>query len=148
MSTDYDLLIRNGMIYDGSGNPPVAGDVAINGETIAAIGQLRDARGRAEVDAQGLAVAGAGRALEPSLPDRQLLLLALRCLALLLLALALAGPVLKPLGSVPGSAGTAAAISEGERKIPEPTTPPMTIMTTSQRVRIRGRLSFVLSTVG
>ena len=57
MSTEYDLLIRNGMIYDGSGRPPVAGDIAVNGATIAAIGQLRDSRGRAEVDAEGLAVA-------------------------------------------------------------------------------------------
>jgi N-acyl-D-amino-acid deacylase len=57
MSTDYDFIIRNGMIYDGSGTPPVAGDIAVNGETIAAIGQLRGLRSRAELDAQGLAVA-------------------------------------------------------------------------------------------
>jgi N-acyl-D-amino-acid deacylase len=57
MSTEYDLLIRNGMIYDGSGRPPVTGDIAVNGATIAAIGQLRGARGRLELDAQGLAVA-------------------------------------------------------------------------------------------
>src|SRR5579862_1758943 len=41
---------------------------------------------------------------------QELLLLLLRCLALLLLALALAGPVIKPLGNLPGSAGTAAVI--------------------------------------
>ena len=57
MNTEYDLLIRNGTIYEGSGQPPVAGDIAVNGQTIAAIGQLPGARGRAEVDAQGLAVA-------------------------------------------------------------------------------------------
>ena len=57
MSADYDLLIRNGTIYDGCGRPPVAGDIAVNGETIAAIGQLRGSRGRAELDARGLAVA-------------------------------------------------------------------------------------------
>ena len=57
MSTEYDLIIRNGTIYDGSGRPPVTGDIAVNGETIAAIGQLRGSRGRAELDAQGLAVA-------------------------------------------------------------------------------------------
>jgi N-acyl-D-amino-acid deacylase len=57
MSTEYDLLIRNGTIYDGSGGPPMTGDIAINGETIAAIGPLRNARGKAELDAQGLAVA-------------------------------------------------------------------------------------------
>jgi N-acyl-D-amino-acid deacylase len=57
MSAEFDLIIRNGTIYDGSGRPPVNGDVAINGETIAAIGQSLSARGRAETDAQGLAVA-------------------------------------------------------------------------------------------
>ena len=57
MSTDYDIIIRNGMIYDGSGQPPMTGDIALNGEAIAAIGQLRNARGRAELDASGLAVA-------------------------------------------------------------------------------------------
>jgi N-acyl-D-amino-acid deacylase len=45
------------MIYDGSGRPPVAGDIAVNGETIAAIGRLQGARGQVELDAQGLAVA-------------------------------------------------------------------------------------------
>jgi len=57
MSPDYDLIIRNGTIYDGSGRPPVRGDVAVNGEAIAAIGSLRGSRGRRELDAQGLAVA-------------------------------------------------------------------------------------------
>jgi N-acyl-D-amino-acid deacylase len=56
MSADYDLIIRNGTIYDGSGGPPVTGDVAVNGEAIAAIGPLRTSRGRGELDAQGLAV--------------------------------------------------------------------------------------------
>ena len=41
----YDLVIRNGMIYDGSGSAPVKGDVAIRGRRIAAIGQI----GRAHV---------------------------------------------------------------------------------------------------
>lgn len=53
----YDCIIRNGTIYDGSGSPPITGDVAINGETIAAVGNLGDARGRQEIDASGLAVA-------------------------------------------------------------------------------------------
>jgi len=57
MHTEYDLLIRNGTIYDGSGGPPVNGDLAVNGQTIAAIGPLANARGRAELDAGGLAVA-------------------------------------------------------------------------------------------
>src|SRR5207244_9800797 len=57
MAVNYDLLIRNGTIYDGSGRAPVVGDVAINGDTIAAVGKLTDARGKTELDAKGLAVA-------------------------------------------------------------------------------------------
>ncbi len=53
----YDVVIRNGRIYDGSGGPPVLGDVAIRGDKIAAIGPLHKARGRTEIDAKGLAVA-------------------------------------------------------------------------------------------
>ncbi len=54
---DYDLIIRNGEIYDGLGGRPYRGDVAINGDRIAAVGRLPDAHGRAEIDAGGLAVA-------------------------------------------------------------------------------------------
>lgn len=57
MKTHYDVLIRNGTIYDGSGKAPIVGDVAINRDTVAAIGTLTNARGRIEIDAQGLAVA-------------------------------------------------------------------------------------------
>src|SRR5207237_9507630 len=53
----YDILIRNGTLYDGSGQTPVVGDLAINGDTIAAMGRLGDAKGRAEINARGLAVA-------------------------------------------------------------------------------------------
>src|SRR6266545_4074489 len=56
-AADYDLIIRHGAIHDGSGNPPVVGDVAINGDRIAAIGKLDNARGKTEIDANGLAVA-------------------------------------------------------------------------------------------
>jgi N-acyl-D-amino-acid deacylase len=53
----YDVVIRHGTIYDGTGSPGRAGDVAIRGDTIAAIGQLGRARGKQEIDATGLAVA-------------------------------------------------------------------------------------------
>jgi len=53
----YDVLIRNGMIYDGSGKTPFKGDVAISGDRIVAIGRLKHARGKTEIDAHGLAVA-------------------------------------------------------------------------------------------
>ncbi|HEX9895243.1 MAG TPA: D-aminoacylase [Gemmatimonadales bacterium] len=53
----YDVLIKGGTVYDGSGQPGVRADVAIQGDTIAAIGDLPRARGRSTVDATGLAVA-------------------------------------------------------------------------------------------
>ncbi len=53
----YDVILRNGTLYDGSGAPPVVGDLALNGQTIAALGQLKGARGRQEMDVSGLAVA-------------------------------------------------------------------------------------------
>src|SRR6266436_6596408 len=56
-AADYDVLIRNGLIYDGSGKAPFKGDVAVKGDTIAAVGQLRGARGKTELDGKGLAVA-------------------------------------------------------------------------------------------
>jgi len=54
---DYDLLIRNGHIIDGTGNPWYAGDVAVNGERIAAIGDLTQAHAKREIDATGRIVA-------------------------------------------------------------------------------------------
>ncbi|MBC2838136.1 D-aminoacylase [Robiginitalea sp. SC105] len=53
----YDVLIRNGQIADGSGSPAYIGSVGINADTIAAIGDLGDARGLTEIDATGLVVA-------------------------------------------------------------------------------------------
>ncbi|WP_207506322.1 N-acyl-D-amino-acid deacylase family protein [Telluribacter humicola] len=53
----YDLLIRNGTVYDGLGGTPYVADVAIQGDRIAAIGKLKKARAREIVDAGGLAVA-------------------------------------------------------------------------------------------
>jgi N-acyl-D-amino-acid deacylase len=52
----YDVVIRNGTVYDGSGAAPVTGDVAIKGDRIVAIGTVAG-RGAREVDAKGLAVA-------------------------------------------------------------------------------------------
>ncbi len=49
----YDLIIRNGHIIDGTGNPWYAADVAISGDRIAAIGDLHDAHAKREIDAQG-----------------------------------------------------------------------------------------------
>lgn len=52
----YDVLIRNGQIIDGSGIPSYKGDVGINADTIAVVGDLKNAKGRTEIDAEGLAV--------------------------------------------------------------------------------------------
>jgi len=54
---EYDVVIRGGTVYDGSGEPPVISDVAIAGDTVAAIGDLSDADGAVEIDASGMAVA-------------------------------------------------------------------------------------------
>jgi len=56
-SADYDVIIRNGTVYDGSGSQPVTADVAIDDDRIAAIGSLDDMRGKLEIDAEGMAVA-------------------------------------------------------------------------------------------
>ena len=54
---EYDVLIRGGTIYDGSGAAPFVGDVGIVGETVEALGDLSGATAETVVDAQGLAVA-------------------------------------------------------------------------------------------
>ncbi|MFK7978247.1 MAG: amidohydrolase family protein [Halioglobus sp.] len=48
----YDIVIRGGKVYDGSGDTPVLADVAIDGEKIAKIGKI-EASGREEIDATG-----------------------------------------------------------------------------------------------
>ncbi|MEP6571446.1 MAG: D-aminoacylase [Gemmatimonadota bacterium] len=53
----YDVIIRHGNIYDGSGKPPVEEDIAISADTIAAIGDLGGAFAKTDIDAHGLAVA-------------------------------------------------------------------------------------------
>src|SRR5215213_4664858 len=50
-----DLVLRNGTIVDGTGAPPVRGDVAVTGDTITAVGEV-DEQGSREVDADGLLV--------------------------------------------------------------------------------------------
>ena len=52
----YDLVVRNAMVYDGSGMPPYRGEVAIRDGRIVKVGRVPEA-GRVEVDAGGRAVA-------------------------------------------------------------------------------------------
>ncbi len=54
---EYDIILKNGMIYDGSGKEPYKGDVAIRGDKIVGVGKLEDAKGKQEIDVKGLAVA-------------------------------------------------------------------------------------------
>lgn len=55
--TRFDTIIRQGTVYDGSGNKPFVADIGINADTIAAIGNLSDAVAKTEINAKGLAVA-------------------------------------------------------------------------------------------
>lgn len=53
----YDVVIRGGTVYDGTGKAGVVTDVAIQADTIAFVGDLSAAVGKKEIDAKGLAVA-------------------------------------------------------------------------------------------
>jgi N-acyl-D-amino-acid deacylase len=53
----YDLVLKNGWIVDGSGNPRYRGDVALRGDRIAAVGFLGGAVARETLDVRGLVVA-------------------------------------------------------------------------------------------
>jgi len=54
---EYDVILRGGTLYDGTGAAPVTGDLAIDGDRIVAMGDLGRARGLSEIDVTGLAVA-------------------------------------------------------------------------------------------
>lgn len=53
---EYDLLITNAKVYDGLGGSAIDGSVAINADTIVAIGEIKNAKGKQEIDAKGMAV--------------------------------------------------------------------------------------------
>ena len=53
----YDLIVRNGTVYDGSGAPGRRADVGVSGDRVSALGDLSAARAPVEIDARGLAVA-------------------------------------------------------------------------------------------
>jgi len=54
---EYDIIIRNGRVVDGSGRAAFNADVAIRGDRIARIGNLRGAKAKRVIDAGGLVVA-------------------------------------------------------------------------------------------
>jgi N-acyl-D-amino-acid deacylase len=55
-ASDYDVIIKNGHIIDGSGNPWVSGDIGIRNDRIVTIGKLDDAHAKRTIDATGLVV--------------------------------------------------------------------------------------------
>jgi len=56
-AAEYDVLIRNGTVYDGTGAAPLVADIGIEGDRIVAVGELGDAEAVRIIDASGLAVA-------------------------------------------------------------------------------------------
>ena len=54
---ESDLVLRNGLIFDGRGGDPFTGDVAIDGDKITALGILDKIKGRLELDVSGLVIA-------------------------------------------------------------------------------------------
>ena len=56
-SATYEVVLRGGTVYDGSGAAPFTADVAIAGDSIATMGPRLPGRGRSEIDVSGLAIA-------------------------------------------------------------------------------------------
>src|SRR5580765_163681 len=56
-SQSFDIIIKGGTVYDGTGGPPLKADVGIKGDRVVAIGNLGRAMAPTIVDARGLAVA-------------------------------------------------------------------------------------------
>ena len=54
---EFDVLIRNGTVYDGTGSEGRVADVALQGDRIAGVGDFHQAKARLTIDARGLAVA-------------------------------------------------------------------------------------------
>ncbi|HEY2648061.1 MAG TPA: D-aminoacylase [Puia sp.] len=56
LTRTYDTIIRDGLIYDGNGGEPYQGDIAIDADTIAFIGDLKNSRSNNEINAEGKAI--------------------------------------------------------------------------------------------
>ncbi len=57
VAQSYDVLLKNGTVYDGTGGKPRVLDIAIKDDKIVAVGKFKNAQAKTIVDAQGLAVA-------------------------------------------------------------------------------------------
>ena len=55
----YDIVLRNGRICDGTDVPCFSGGVAVAGDSIARVGELGDAHGRTDIDVRGQVIAPA-----------------------------------------------------------------------------------------
>jgi N-acyl-D-amino-acid deacylase len=55
--TTYDVVIRGGQLFDGSGRPSTEGGLAVDGDRLAIVGDISGAKGHLEIDARGRAVA-------------------------------------------------------------------------------------------
>ena len=64
IGASYDVIIRGGAVYDGSGSPPITADVAISGDTIRSVGDLSRDKGRVEVGERDGGGAGVYQCLE------------------------------------------------------------------------------------
>jgi len=56
-AASHDLIVRNGLVFDGSGAPGRRADVGIDGDRVVALGDLSGATALREIDARGMAVA-------------------------------------------------------------------------------------------
>ena len=56
-SSTYDIIIKGGTVYDGSGRTPIKADIGIKGDKIVKVGDLSAASAPTVIDARGLAVA-------------------------------------------------------------------------------------------
>jgi N-acyl-D-amino-acid deacylase len=56
-AADFDIIIKNGTVYDGTGAPGQRLDLAIRGDRIAGVGDFKTANAKSVIDASGLAVA-------------------------------------------------------------------------------------------
>lgn len=61
----YDLIIRDGMVYDGTGQPPMAADVAVKGDLVAAVGEINEAL----ISGDTVVIDAAGHIVTPGFVD-------------------------------------------------------------------------------
>jgi N-acyl-D-amino-acid deacylase len=57
IAQDFDVIIKNGAVYDGSGGEAQHVDLAIKGDRIAGLGDFKNAKAKSVIDAKGMAVA-------------------------------------------------------------------------------------------